>query len=118
MKIFMGAILVAFLIVIILLIVKNKKGERKVQYLICQNEKLKDEMEEIKSMKHDLCNIIQSMGGFIQANEIEGLRDMYNSIVNECEYIKSVESINNDKIENPAVFNLIKSFSIRVFFHN
>ena len=109
MKIFMGAILVAFLIVIILLIVKNKKGERKVQYLICQNEKLKDEMEEIKSMKHDLCNIIQAMGGFIETNDIDGLKDMYNSIMGECTYIKSIDSLNPSLIKNSALFNLINN---------
>lgn len=109
MKICISIFFVFLIFYIILLTIKNQKNKEKMNLLIYENEKFKSELNEIKSMKHDLCNIIQSMGGFIQANEIEGLRDMYNSIVNECEYIKSVESINNDKIENPAVFNLINA---------
>ena len=107
MKIFVGVCFVLLIVGVILLIIKNKIILNENNCLICENEKIHDELEEIKSMKHDLCNIIQSIGGFAQTNDLEGIKDMYNSIIEECTYIKSIENIERTKIKNPAIYNLI-----------
>lgn len=106
---YIWVILIILLVLVILLAGKNKKVEKEMKFLSSQNEKLMDEMKETKSMKHDLCNTIQAIGGFIQTNDIDGLKDMYNSIMNECTYIKSINNLNPSLIANPALFNLINN---------
>lgn len=109
MKIFIELMGVILIIEEVYLLIRIKKI-RKINFnLECRNYELCDQIEEIKAMKHDLCNIIQSMGGFIQTNDIDGLKDMYDSILKECTYIKSVENLQQLQIKNPAIFNLINN---------
>lgn len=95
----------------------NKMKQKKIiAELQCQNMNLQTENERlqncydnISSFKHDFSNIMQAIGGYIEAKDIAGLKDMYSSIVKECQEINSIQSINKNVINNPAVYTLINS---------
>lgn len=74
-----------------------------------ENERLQNCYDNISSFKHDFSNIMQAIGGYIEAKDIVGLKEMYNSIVKECQDINDIQSINKNVINNPAVYTLINS---------
>lgn len=90
---------------------KKKINELKSENINLQseNERLQTCYDSICSFKHDFNNIIQAMGGYIEAKDITGLKNMYNSLVKECQEINDVQSINKNTINNPAVYKLINT---------
>lgn len=74
-----------------------------------ENQRLQNCYDNICSFKHDFGNIMQAIGGYIEAKDIVGLKEMYSSIIQECQDINDVQSINKDIINNPAVYTLINS---------
>lgn len=86
-----------------------QKEEKKIENLEIRNKNLKENFDDIRAFRHDFSNIIQSMGGYIKTNDMEGLNNMYKSIIDEIEEIKGVQQLNYEIINNPAVFNLINS---------
>lgn len=74
-----------------------------------ENERLQSCYDNICAFKHDFNNIIQAMGGYIDAKDIAGLKNMYSSLIKECQEINDVQSINKSIINNPAVYKLINS---------
>ena len=65
--------------------------------------------DNIRCFRHDFSNIMQAMGGYIKAEDLDGLSNMYSSIVNECQDINNSQSINKDVINNAAIYNLINN---------
>lgn len=86
-----------------------QKEEVKIENLEIRNQNLKENFDDIRAFRHDFSNIIQSMGGYIKTNDMEGLNKMYQSIINEVEEIKAVQKLNYEIINNPAVYNLINN---------
>lgn len=74
-----------------------------------ENQRLQNCYDNICSFKHDFGNIMQAIGGYIEAKDIVGLKEMYSSIIQECQDINDVQSINKNIINNPAVYTLINS---------
>ncbi len=72
-------------------------------------KRLQENYDSVRAFKHDFSNIMQGIGGYIIANDIEGLRKMYKSISNECQEINDKQCINSDIINNPALLNLINN---------
>lgn len=74
-----------------------------------ENQRLQTCYDNICSFKHDFGNIMQAIGGYIEAKDIVGLKEMYGSIIQECQQINDIQSINKNIINNPAVYTLINS---------
>lgn len=95
----------------------NKMKQKKIiAELQCQNMNLQTENERLQncydnicSFKHDFSNIMQAIGGYIEAKDIVGLKEMYSSIIKECQEINDIHSINKDIINNPAIYTLINN---------
>lgn len=74
-----------------------------------ENERLQNCYDSLCSFKHDFGNIMQAMGGYIEAKDVDGLKAMYSSIIKECDEINTIQSINKNVINNSAVYSLINS---------
>ena len=55
-----------------------------------ENQRLQNCYDNICSFKHDFGNIMQAIGGYIEAKDIVGLKEMYSSIIQECQDINDV----------------------------
>lgn len=73
------------------------------------NKRLESNYDDVRSFKHDFNNIMQGIGGYIAINDMDGLKKMYKSILNDCEQINNNQLINKETINNPAIYNLINS---------
>ena len=55
--------------------------------------------DNVKAFKHDFDNMIFTIGGFINTNDIDGLKKYYISLEKDC------EKVNNFAILNPMIIN-------------
>lgn len=63
--------------------------------------------DNVKAFKHDFDNIIFTIGGFIDSNDMEGLKIYYNSLEKECQNINNISLLNPTLINNPGIYNLL-----------
>ena len=65
--------------------------------------------DNIRGFKHDFNNIVQTLGGYICLNDVEGLRKYYKSLTTDFYSIKNMNLINLKDINNSALFSLISN---------
>jgi two-component system sensor histidine kinase AgrC len=65
--------------------------------------------DDIRTFRHDFGNIVQAIGGYIDTDDIIGLKEYYKQLQIDCEEIKSLEMLNPSSINNPAIYSLLTS---------
>ena len=63
--------------------------------------------DSIKAFKHDFNNIIQTIGGYANTNDIEGLKSYYNDLFIDCQKINELSTLNPNVFNNPGVYCLL-----------
>lgn len=82
---------------------KTLKSE-KLSYI-----RLENSYDGIREFKHDFSNIMQSIGGYLSTNDLNGLKVYYSSVFKECNDIKKLSLLNKDVFNSPPVLALISS---------
>lgn len=65
--------------------------------------------DNIRGFKHDFANIVQSIGGYVDSNDIEGLKKYYSQLLEDCQRVNNLTSLNPSVINNPAIYSLLAS---------
>ena len=65
--------------------------------------------DNIRGFKHDFNNIVQAIGGYISTENIDGLKDYYTDLLEDCQKINNLAVLNPELINNPAVYSLLTS---------
>ena len=65
--------------------------------------------DNVKGFKHDFDNMVNIIGGYIQVNDIDGLKKYYASLEKDCARVNNVRMLNPNIINNPGIYNLIVS---------
>lgn len=65
--------------------------------------------DNIRCFKHDFNNIIQAIGGYIQTDDMEGLKRYYKQISADCQKTNNLSILNPDVVNNPAVYSILAS---------
>lgn len=65
--------------------------------------------DNIRGFKHDFNNIVQAIGGYISTDNMEGLKDYYSSLMEDCKKVNNLAVLNPELINNPAVYSLLTS---------
>ncbi len=65
--------------------------------------------DNIRCFKHDFYNIIQAIGGYVNTENIEGLKKYYKQISVDCNKSNNLSALNPNTINNPAIYNVIAS---------
>lgn len=65
--------------------------------------------DNIRAFKHDFNNIVQSIGGYISTDDMLGLKDYYSGLIADCQKINSLDILNPELINNPAIYSLLTS---------
>lgn len=63
--------------------------------------------DDVRTFRHDFGNIIQAIGGYIDTNDMDGLKEYYKQLQVDCEDIKSLEVLNPTIVNNPAVYSIL-----------
>lgn len=63
--------------------------------------------DNIRGFKHDFWNIVQGIGGYIDKNDIEGLKQYYSKLVEDCQQVNNLTALSPSVVNNPAVYNVL-----------
>lgn len=65
--------------------------------------------DNIRCFKHDFSNIIQAIGGYVQTEDLEGLKRYYAQLLEDCQKVTTLNVLNPELINNPAIYSLLTS---------
>lgn len=63
--------------------------------------------DNIRGFKHDFWNIVQGIGGYIDKNDMEGLKQYYSKLVEDCQQVNNLTALSPSVVNNPAVYNVL-----------
>lgn len=63
--------------------------------------------DSIRGFKHDFHNIVQSIGGYADRNDLEGLRIYYRQLLQDCSRTNNLTALSPEVINNPAIYNVL-----------
>ena len=107
----LSSLIVYFLISIYCLISTNKLNVAKqnLEETRLMNKTLTILNDKIRAFRHDFNNIIQAIGGYIQAKDMEGLEKYYSQLLKDCQEVNNLTGLNPEAINNPAIYSLLAS---------
>lgn len=73
------------------------------------NKSLKILHDNIRGFKHDFNNIVQSIGGYVATEDMEGLKKYYAQLLDDCQRVNNLSILSPDVINNPAIYSLLTS---------
>lgn len=104
--------LIAYFVISITTFVKISQLERTMQNL--EEEKLYNKTlivlhDRLRAFKHDSDNIIQALGGYIETNDMNGLKKYYSQILKTTSRTNNLSLLNPSTINSPAIYSLLTS---------
>ena len=63
--------------------------------------------DNVKAFQHDFTNMIFIIGGYIEANDIDGLKQYYLNLEKDCLRVSNVTLLNPNLINNSGIYNLL-----------
>lgn len=94
----------------LLSIYQSIKLDRTIRYLKEAHTHMRNALmlnEDLRIIKHDFSNIVLCMGGYIINDNMEGLKEYYESVRKEFGIVNNLSAINPNFITDSALYNLI-----------
>ena len=63
--------------------------------------------DQVRSFKHDFDNMVNSIGGYVVNEDIEGLKKYYNQLLEECHKTNNLYALSPAVINHPAIYHLL-----------
>lgn len=63
--------------------------------------------DNVRGFKHDFDNIVTTIGGYIRTNDMEGLKNYYLQLEDDCQRVNNLYLLNPEIINNPGIYNLL-----------
>lgn len=63
--------------------------------------------DNVRSFKHDFDNIVNSIGGYVVNEDIEGLKKYYNQLLEECNKTNNLYALSPKVINHPAIYHML-----------
>lgn len=81
--------------------------KKDIENLKLYNKTLSIMHDSIRAFKHDFNNIIQSIGGYIETNNIDGLQKYYKDLLKDCYSVSNLEILRPEIINNPSIYSIL-----------
>ncbi len=81
----------------------TKKLESAEEY----NNTLRILHDNVRGFKHDFDNIVTTIGGYVRTNDMEGLKNYYLQLEDDCQKVNNLYLLNPEVITNPRYLQLI-----------
>lgn len=65
--------------------------------------------DNIRAFKHDFSNIVQAIGGYVTTNDMVGLKKYYSQLLDDCQRVNNLSTLNPEVINNPAIYSILAS---------
>lgn len=104
--------LIAYFSISVYSLYKNAKLEVAMKDL--ENSKLYNKTlsilyDNIRAFKHDFNNIVQAIGGYVATKDLEGLEKYYSQLLDDCQRVNNLTTLNPEVINNPSIFSILAS---------
>lgn len=63
--------------------------------------------EQVRSFKHDFDNMVNSIGGYVVNEDMDGLKKYYSQLLEECNKTNNLYALSPEVINHPAVYHLL-----------
>lgn len=63
--------------------------------------------DQVRSFKHDFDNMVNSIGGYVVNEDIDGLKKYYNQLLEECHKTNNLYALSPEVINHPAIYHLL-----------
>lgn len=63
--------------------------------------------DNIRGFKHDFWNIVQGIGGYVDKNDMEGLKQYYSKLIEDCQQVNNLTALSPSVVNNPAIYNVL-----------
>ena len=63
--------------------------------------------DNVRGFKHDFDNIVTTIGGYVKTNDMEGLKNYYVQLEDDCQKVNNLYVLNPKLINNPGVYSLL-----------
>lgn len=63
--------------------------------------------DSMRGFKHDFHNIVQGIGGYIETENMKGLKKYYSQLLKDCNRVNNLTALNPTIINNPAIYNIM-----------
>ena len=73
------------------------------------NKTLEILQDNTRAFRHDFANILQGMVGYMDKNDMEGLRKYYNQLVEDVQTSNNLTTLSPKVVNNPAIYNVLAS---------
>ena len=73
------------------------------------NKSLEILYDNVKGFKHDFDNIVSTLDGFIENNDMNGLKDYFEDVKKDCKITNNLAILNPRIINNPGIYSLLNN---------
>lgn len=71
------------------------------------NKTLEILQDNTRAFRHDFSNIIQGMSGYLDRNDLNGLRKYYPQLVQDIRHTNNLTTLSPNVVNNPAIYNIL-----------
>lgn len=71
------------------------------------NKTLEILQDNTRAFRHDFANILQGMVGYMDNNDMEGLRKYYSQLVEDIQQSNNLTTLSPKVVNNPAIYNVL-----------
>ena len=80
---------------------------RKLESAEAYNNTLRILHDNVRGFKHDFDNIVTTIGGYIKTNDMEGLKNYYSQLEDDCQRVNNLYILNPNIVNNDGIYNLL-----------
>ena len=73
------------------------------------NKSLEILYDKVKGFKHDFDNIVSTLDGFIENNDMTGLKTYFTEVKKDCRITNNLSILNPKIINNPGIYSLLNN---------
>ena len=86
---------------------ENIKVKKDLEIVEEKNRNLVEFADKLRAFKHDFNNILQAIDGYIFLEDINSLQVYFSSLLQECNYVNGIETLNLKIVDNPAIYGIL-----------
>ena len=86
---------------------KLEKASTNLEEAQLYNKTLEILQDNTRAFRHDFANILQGMVGYMDNNDMEGLKKYYSQLVDDIQTSNNLTTLSPKVVNNPAIYNVL-----------
>ncbi len=93
--------------------IKLKNTVKKLKSSEEYNKTLQNIQDDVRCFKHDFDNMVTTIGGYVNSNDMQGLKEYYDHLETDCKNVNNLYMLNPKIINNPGIYSLLSNKYIK-----